>query len=192
MSVAIYARVSTEDQNPELQIREMKAFCARKLWTNPKLYLDEGQSGGTASRPALDHMMRDVRAGKVAAVVVWKFDRFARSLPQLLHALREFKERGVDFSSVTESIDTTTPMGEMLFSIIGAFAQFERSVIRERVKAGLANARAMGKTLGRPRRTVDASEVANLRGQGRSWREISAELGIGKGTAQRAVQKQIQ
>ena len=120
-------------------------------------------------------------------VLVWRFDRFARSTRHLINALEEFKNLGIDFVSYQENIDTSSPLGSAIFTIISAVAQLERDIIAERVKAGLRRARANGKQLGRPRVAVDTDRIAALRAQGRSWIEISRELGIGKGTAQRAL-----
>lgn len=115
----------------------------------------------------------------------WKFDRFARSVSHLLRALDTFRVLGIEFVSLSESLDTATPAGRMVFTVLGAVAELERSLIVERVKAGLRNARAKGRTLGRPRVVVDAARIATLRGAGRSWREICAEMGLSRGTAQR-------
>jgi DNA invertase Pin-like site-specific DNA recombinase len=122
-------------------------------------------------------------------VVVWKFDRFARSVSHLLRALETFKALGIEFVSLSEQVDTSTPMGKMVFTVLGAVAELERSLIAERVRAGLRNARAKGKTLGRPRRRVDRAQVARLRASGQSWTNISKALGISRGTAERAVQR---
>lgn len=192
MPAAIYARVSTTDQDPTFQARSMRQLCELKCWRVFETYLDEGVSGADRSRPALDRMMRDARAGKFDAVVVWKFDRFARSVPHLLDALDTFRSLGIQFVSVTEGIDTTTPAGRLVYIVIAAIAEFERELIRERVKAGLENARAQGKRLGRPRVAVDVHLIAALRekahGDGRplSWREIAQKTGLGMGTVRRA------
>jgi DNA invertase Pin-like site-specific DNA recombinase len=122
----------------------------------------------------------------VDAVVVYRYDRFARSLRQLVNALDEFRALGIDFVSFHEGVDTSTPNGRLVFGIFASIAEFERELIRDRVRSGIALARSRGRQLGRPRVVVDASKVASLRAQGRSWAAISTELGIGKGTAQRA------
>ena len=119
-------------------------------------------------------------------MIVWKFDRFARSVSHLLRALETFESLGIEFVSLSEQVDTSTPTGKMVFTVLGAVAELERSLISERVRAGLRNAKAKGKKLGRPRVAVDAARVARLRAQGASWREISRELGLGKGSVQRA------
>jgi DNA invertase Pin-like site-specific DNA recombinase len=130
--------------------------------------------------------MADAHKRRFDAVVVWKFDRFARSVSHLLRALETFKALGIEFVSFSEQLDTSTPAGKMVFTVLGAVAELERSLIAERVRAGLRNARAKGKRLGRPRVTVDASQVAHLRAQGRSWPAISRELGVSVGTVYQA------
>lgn len=187
MSVAIYARVSTSDQNPTMQVEELKAHCEARFWSVFDYYIDEGVSGGAKSRPALDRLMKDAQARKFNAVLVWKFDRFARSLIHLVQALETFHALQVDFISLKDSIDTTTPQGKLMFHIIAAFAEYERAAIRERVRSGMANAKAQGVKLGRPTVAVDSAKVAELRAQGASWREIARDLGIGIGTARRAL-----
>ena len=160
----IYTRVSTTDQHPEIQEHELVEYVARRGWTQYRIYCDKGISGATERRPGLDALLEDWRRGKIDVVVVWKFDRFARSLKQLLNALDLFRRLGVAFVSCTEAIDTSLPHGEMLFQIIGAIAQWERSLIVERVKAGLDHARRQGKRLGRPpRRVLTREEIAKLR-----------------------------
>ena len=146
----IYVRVSTNEQDTSMQERELRDYIARRNWTLRKVYADT-VSGAIEKRPGLDTLFADCRRGKLDIVAVWKFDRFARSLKQLLHALELFRELGIGFVSCTEAIDTSLPHGEMLFQIIGAIAQWERSLIAERVKAGLQHARNQGKRLGRPR-----------------------------------------
>jgi len=162
--VALYTRVSTSDQHPEMQERELVEYAKRRNWRLYKIYSDKGVSGATEKRPALDALLDDCRRRKIAFVVVWKFDRFARSLKQLLTALELFRELGIGFVSCTEAIDTSLPHGEMLFQIIGAIAQWERCLIAERVKAGLQHARSQGKRLGRPPlRVLTTKEISRLR-----------------------------
>ena len=185
MKAAIYARVSTSNhgQDVGMQTRELRQFCEARGWQVAGEYLDEGISGAKDSRPELNRLMADAHRRKFDAVVCWKFDRFARSVSHLLRALETFQSLGIAFVSLSEQIDTTTPTGRMIFTVLGAVAELERSLIAERVRAGLRNAKAKGKRLGRPRVKVDAAKVAGLRAQGRSWPEISAELGISVGTA---------
>ena len=185
---AIYARVSTGNngQDPTMQTRELEEYCQRRGWELAGSYVDNGISGSKESRPELDRLMADAHRRRFDAVVVWKFDRFARSVSHLLRALETFKALGIDFVSLSEQVDTSTPTGKMVFTVLGAVAELERSLIAERVRAGIRNARAKGKRLGRPRVAVDASRIAALRAQGHSWGTIRRETGIAKGTAQRA------
>ncbi len=188
MKVAIYARVSTANngQDPTVQTRELEEYCQRRGWKVAGQYVDVGISGSKEKRPQLDRLIADAHHRKFDAVIVWKFDRFARSVSHLLRALETFKALGIEFVSLSEQVDTSTPTGKMVFTVLGAVAELERSLIAERVRAGLRNAKAKGKKLGRPRIAVDAARVARLRAQGASWREISRELGLGKGSVQRA------
>jgi DNA invertase Pin-like site-specific DNA recombinase len=185
---ALYARVSTSNngQDPSMQTRELREYCERRGWKASGEYVDEGISGTKDSRPELNKLMADAHRRRFDAIVVWRFDRFARSVSHLLRALETFKALGIEFVSISEQVDTSTPTGKMVFTVLGAVAELERSLIAERVKAGLRNARAKGKRLGRPRVVVDAARVATLRAHGRSWREITAEMAISKGSAQRA------
>lgn len=161
---AIYTRVSTLDQHPEMQRQELVEYVKRRGWSLYKEYTDKGVSGTKEHRPALDALLDDCRRKKFDFLIVWKFDRFARSLKQLLNALELFKTLGIGFVSCTEAIDTSLPHGEMLFQIIGAIAQWERSLIVERVRAGLQHARSQGKRLGRPPlRVLTPKDVAELR-----------------------------
>ena len=186
---AIYARVSTANngQDPSMQTRELREYCERRGWKITGQYVDEGISGATDSRPELNRLMADAHRRRFDAVVVWRFDRFARSVSHLLRALETFRSLGVEFVSFSEQMDTSTPTGKMVFTVLGAVAELERSLIAERVKAGLRNARAKGKRLGRPRVAVDAARICALRAHGRSWREITTEMAISKGSAQRAL-----
>ena len=186
--VAIYARVSTayNGQDPTMQTRELEEYCQRRGWKVAGCYVDTGISGSKASRPELDRLMADAHRRRFDAVAVWKFDRFARSVSHLLRALETYNALGINFVSLSEQIDTSTPTGKMVFTVLGAVAELERSLIAERVRAGIRNARAKGKKIGRPRVAVDAARVAALRALGHSWSTICRETGIGKGTAQRA------
>lgn len=184
---AIYARVSTHNgQNPEMQLDEVREYCRRRGWKIVGEYVDEGISGSKEHRPALDRLLVACRKRLADAVVVYRYDRFARSLRQLVNALDEFRALGIDFVSLHEGVDTSTPNGRLVFGIFASIAEFERELIRDRVRSGLALARSRGRRLGRPRIVVDASKVASLRAQGHSWASISTEMGIGRGTAQRA------
>ncbi len=188
MKAAIYARVSTTNgQDPTVQTRELKEYCERRGWKIAGEYVDTGISGAKEKRPELDKLMADAHRRRFDAVVVWKFDRFARSVSHLLRALETFKALGIEYVSLSEQVDTSTPTGRMIFTVLGAVAELERSLIAERVRAGLRNARAKGKKLGRPRKAVDRSRIAALRRVGRSWAAIGQELGMGEGTVRRAV-----
>jgi len=187
MRVAIYARVSTANngQDPTMQTRELREYAERRGWTVAGEYVDVGISGSKEKRPELDRLMADAHRRRFACVVVWKFDRFARSVSHLLRALENFRALGIEFVSFSEQMDTSTPAGKMVFTVLGAVAELERSLIVERVKAGLRNARAKGKRLGRPKRVVDARRIAALRAQGVGRKRIAAEMGIGVGTLYR-------
>jgi len=174
-------------QDPQMQLRELREYAGRRGWQIPSEYVDRGVSGTKDSRPELNRLMTDAHRRRFEIVAVWRFDRFARSVSHLLRALETFKALGIEFVSFSEQVDTSTPTGKMVFTVLGAVAELERSLIAERVRAGLRNARAKGKRLGRPRVVVDAPRIATLRAQGRSWREITMETGISKGTAQRVL-----
>ncbi len=182
-----YVRVSSGEQNTGAQERSIRDYIARRDWTLHKIYRDE-ISGAATRRPGLDQMMKDCRRGSIDVVVVWKFDRFARSLKTLISGLDLCRALGIDFVSVTEAVDTSLPMGEMLFHIIGAVAQFERSLIGERVRSGLANARAKGKILGRPAlRRLSRAEIAVLRRERTKrkvpFRTLATQFGVSVWTA---------
>jgi len=181
--VAIYARISTTNhgQDVNMQLRELSEYCERRGWTLAAEYVDTGISGTKDRRPELDRLMADAHKRRFDVIAVWKFDRFARSVSHLLRALDTFRVLGIEFVSLSESLDTATPAGRMVFTVLGAVAELERSLIAERVRAGLRNARAKGKRLGRPRVAVDAAKIGRLRAQGRSVREIAGELGYSRG-----------
>ena len=158
--VALYARVSTlNGQDPEMQLAELREYASRRGWSITSEYVDQGVSGSKESRPELNQLMADAHRRKFDAVLVWKIDRFGRSLKHLVNALADLCAYGVAFISFRDNLDLSTPSGRLMFQIIGAMAEFERSLIQERVKAGLRNARAKGKKLGRPRAQVDAARV---------------------------------
>src|SRR6202049_318181 len=186
---AIYARVRTTNhgQDVSMQTRELRQFVEARGWNVVGDYVDEGISGTKDRRPALDRLMSDAHKRKFDVVVCWRFDRFARSVSHLLRALETFNALGIAFVSLSENVDTTTPTGKMIFTVLGAVAELERSLIVERVRAGLRNARAKGKTLGRPRVVVDTERITALRAQGLSLRSIASELGTNTASARRAV-----
>lgn len=174
--VALYFRVSTDRQVVDLQVNEVRQYARDHGFEVFKEYTDHGISGSKTSRPQLNQLFKDARKGEFSIVVCWRFDRMSRSLKHLIESLEEFQNLDVDFVSVRESIDTSTPSGKVLFSVIGAFAEFEKSVLSERVKAGLVAARKRGKKLGRPK-TRNSELIRDLRQQGRSYRQISKLLG---------------
>jgi DNA invertase Pin-like site-specific DNA recombinase len=154
-------------------------------WIVAGEYVDIGISGMKEKRPELDRLMTDAHRRRFDCVIVWKFDRFARSVSHLLRALETFKAQGIEFVPFSEQLDTSTPAGKMVFTVLGAVAELERSLIVERVKAGLRNAKAKGKQLGRPRRILDTKRIAALRAKGVGWKRIAAEMGVGVGTLYR-------
>src|SRR5208282_4938126 len=140
-----------------------------------------GVSGKKDSRPQLNRMMEDAHARRFDVVVVWRFDRFCRSVSHLLRALETFNALGIQFVSLCEQVDTSTPTGKLVFTVLGAVSEGERNLIAERVRAGLRNARAKGKTLGRPKKDVDVARINSLRASGHSWRSIAHMLGLSVG-----------
>jgi DNA invertase Pin-like site-specific DNA recombinase len=181
----LYARVSTANhqQDPETQLLELREYCQRRGWPVVAEYIDVGISGSKERRPQLDRLIADAHRRKFEVVICWRFDRFARSVSHLLRALENFRALGVEFVSLSEQVDTSTPTGKMVFTVLGAVAELERSLIVERVRAGLRNAKAKGKKLGRPHRPVDATEIAQLRAQGLTWRAVGKQLGVAPRTA---------
>jgi DNA invertase Pin-like site-specific DNA recombinase len=176
---AIYVRVSTQEQTTDPQESELREYCERRGWSCA-LYRDHGQSGAKNDRPALNTMLGDLRRRKIDVVVVWALDRLARSLKQLLSIADECKSLGVDLVSLKQSLDTTGPAGRLTFQILGAVAEFERELLRERVKAGMAQARRTGKHVGRPARrkfhAVDIERMKALRAKGTSVRKLAADF----------------
>ena len=182
MRIGIYAHVSTKDQSCELQVRDLRAYCAARGFDLVREYVDVGQSGAKDSRPELNILMDDARKRQFDAIVVWRFDRFARSTKRLLSALEEFRSLGIQFISYQENIDTSSALGQALFTIVSAVAQLERDLIRERVTAGIRNAQANGKKQGRPKSSVDRDRILELKAEGHSLRQIAATLGVSYGT----------
>lgn len=176
----IYARVSTLRQDESLQLADLRELAKRHEWDIVTEYIDRGVSGSKESREELDKLMKDAKRKKFDVVMVWKFDRFARSMKHLVTALEEFRILGIDFVSHQEAVDTATPMGTAMFGMIAVMAQFERELIRERVRAGLENAKRKGVQLGRHETRFDVQEAIILRKEGVSWGEISKRLGVSK------------
>jgi len=180
--VAIYARVSTTDQSTDSQLLDLRRYVSDRGWQIFREYCDNGVSGTTDSRPALNQLMADAKKRRFDTVLVWRFDRFARSTKHLILALEEFKNLGIDFVSYQENIDTSSPLGSAIFTIISAVAQLEKDIIAERVKAGLRRAKENGKQLGRPKVLVDVEEACQLRSEGMSLRAISKQLRVSRET----------
>jgi DNA invertase Pin-like site-specific DNA recombinase len=188
MKIAVYARVSTlnKGQDVDMQLIDMRKSIESKGWSLFKEYVDRGVSGSRSSRPQLDKLMRDAADKKFDAVLVWKLDRFGRSVRHLVNAIAELESFGVAFISLKDSIDLTTAQGRLMFQIIAAMAEFERELIRERVKAGMANARTKGKQIGRPSLGINRNEIVALKATGATWDDVSAALFCSVATAKRA------
>jgi len=184
--VALYARVSTTDQSTDSQLLDLRRYVSERSWNIFKEYVDKGISGTKDSRPALNELMNDAKKRRFDVVLVWRFDRFARSTKHLILALEEFRNLGIDFVSYQENIDTSSPLGSAIFTIISAVAQLERDIIAERVKAGLRRAKENGKRLGRPKGTAqDADAIHRLKSEGLSVRQIAEALQTSKSTVAR-------
>ena len=176
--VAVYARVSTLEQSTENQLEDLRRYGQQRGWEIWQEYIDAGISGTKDSRPALNKLMNNARKRKFDTVLVWRFDRFARSTKHLVLALEEFKSLGIQFVSYQENVDTGSPLGNAIFTIIGAMAQLERDIIAERVKAGLRRAKSRGKRLGRRQVPVEIDKILQLRSGGLSLRAIGRQTGI--------------
>jgi len=189
--VLIYARVSTTQhgQDVELQLSALRQVAKQRGWVLREEFVDKGVSGSVADRPALDRLMEAARQGQADVVMVWKFDRFARSTTHLLDALEEFRKLGIDFVSVRESVDTTTPIGKMVFTLLAAIGEFEAELIRERVRAGIERAKAKGVKLGRPRVEFDLRPARALLDQGHSLRATAEMLKVNRNTLRRRLRE---
>jgi len=176
----IYARVSTADQNCTLQLNELREFATRNGFTVTDEFVDHGVSGTKASRPELNRMLAQVREGRIRVILCWKMDRLCRSLAHLVQTIQEFDALGIRVIFTTQNIDTdkSNPLAKLLCHLMGAFSEFERSLLVERTLAGVKAARAKGRVAGRPKRIFDRAEVARLRDRGMSWRAIARELNI--------------
>jgi DNA invertase Pin-like site-specific DNA recombinase len=178
--VIIYARVSTKEQNVDMQLSDLKSYAELRKLRVVEVYIDYA-SGAKSDRVNYQKLFIDVRKRKTDVVLVWKFDRFARSTKELINALEEFNSLGVDFISYKENIDTSTPAGKILFTMISAFAEFERSIIRERVIAGMEKARARGARIGRPKiPPFTKQKVIMLKERGLTYKEIIKQVKISK------------
>src|SRR5580698_4157430 len=181
MKTALYARVSTTDQNCETQLRELREYVSRRGWQSVGEYVDTGFSGSKASRPALDRLMADAAQRKFDCIVVYKIDRFGRSVLHLNQQLAALTSYGVRFIATSQSLDTDerNPTSRLLLQILASVAEFEREMIRERTLSGIQAARAAGKVIGRPKRIFRRGEVVRLRDEeGLSWRAIGKQLRI--------------
>jgi DNA invertase Pin-like site-specific DNA recombinase len=183
---AVYARVSTRAQDADMQMCDLREYAQRRGWQIAHEYVDRGVCGAKEQRPALDKLWSDCRKRLIDAVIVYRYDRFARSLRQLVNALCEFDSLGIQFVSLHEGIDTSTPNGRLVFGIFASIAEFERELIRDRVRSGIAQAKAKGRRLGRPRSAVDLNRLKALRAAGCSWRTIADELGVAVSVAFKA------
>lgn len=191
MKAAIYARISTADkgQDVDLQLNDLRSYAKARGWTVCNEYVDLGQSGVKDRRPALDSLMEDCLKRKIDTIIVWRLDRFGRSLKHLINTLDELRDHNISFVSYHENLDFTSSTGLLLFHLLGAFAEFERNILRDRVKAGLANARVKGRKLGRPGKEVDPLTIEKLKKAGRTIREISKELGVSVGLVHKTLSK---
>ena len=175
---AIYCRVSTQDQKTEMQLMALRKYASDRGFAIFNEYLDNGISGSIKKRPALDCLMNDSKKKKFDVILVWRFDRFARSSQHLVDAPHAFRHLDIQFISYNENIDTGSPLGEAMFTIISAMAQLERDIIRERVKAGLRNAKRKGTRLGRPKVEVDLGKAKKMQNKGCSVRFIAKEMKV--------------
>ncbi len=186
--VAIYTRVSTDSQTTQNQRLELESYCQRQGWSVVEVYNDSGISGAVADRPALNRLLKDASQGKMDVVLIWKIDRLARSVAHLLQVLQQLQSSGVGFVSATQQIDTTTAYGRMVLTFLGAVAEFERSLIVERVHAGLSRAKAEGVTLGRPRVAMDVRRAIQLRdNDGLGYKQIAKALNVPRTTLYRTL-----
>ena len=187
MKVALYARVSTDGQDPEVQVSALRSHAANRGWQIVQEYVDKGFSGAKEKRPALERLLKEAWHGGFQAVLVWRFDRFARSVKHLMSALETFRNLKINFISLQEQFDTSTPIGQAMFTIIVVMAQLEGDIIRERVKAGLDRARARGVRLGRPIAQASSKQAIILRKQGLSLQEIARHFGCSRSTVRRRI-----
>ena len=190
MRAAIYARVSTQNgQDPRMQTRELNEYCQRRGWTVEREYVDVGVSGAKDSRPELNRLMADAKRRRFDSILVWKLDRFGRSLRHLVNAIAELESVGIAFVSLTDNLDLSTPSGRLMFQVIAAMGEFERELIRERVRSGMRNAREKGARIGRPKLKLESAAINRMRGEGASWREIANSIGVSLGTVYAARSK---
>jgi DNA invertase Pin-like site-specific DNA recombinase len=189
MKIAMYTRVSTREQSVDMQVEDLRRYCQQRGLKIYKEYCDQGISGTKDRRPGLNELMVDARKRKFDAVLVWRFDRFARSTKHLITALEEFRHLRIGFISYQENIDTGSPLGKAIFTIVSAIAELERNIIVERVKAGLHRAKEKGKRLGRPKLALNVQELRRMRDQGLSLREIGKEINACAATVHKTLMK---
>lgn len=192
MKVAIYARVSTTDQNPQMQLDLCRKHCEIHKYEIYNEYVDVGESGSKDSRPKFDEMLKWMRRYRFHAVCVYKMDRIGRSTAHLINLFEEFRKKKVHFMSVTQNIDSTTPEGRMFMKLMMVLAEYEREMTVDRVKEGMARAKREGKKIGRPRTGINSYHVIRLRNEGKSMRDIAKELQCSLGTVQRCIKKHTQ
>jgi DNA invertase Pin-like site-specific DNA recombinase len=188
-TAALYARTSTEGQKIGLQLGDLRHVASMRGWKTVE-YIDRGVSGATSNRPEFNRMMKAVRQGDHQIVAVWRFDRFARSVAHLITALDEFNTLGVEFYSYCETLDTSTPIGRAMFTVIAAMAEFERSLLRQRIQAGIERAKAKGVKIGRPRRYVNVERAREMLAAGKSQRKVAMALKVPRGTLRRALERE--
>ena len=193
MKVALYTRVSTLDQSVEMQTSDLRRYCDQRGLEVYKGYCDQGISGVKDRRPGLDELMSDAKKKKFDVVLVWRFDRFARSTKHLITALEEFRHLGIDFISYQENIDTSSPLGKAIFVIVGAISELERNIIMERVRAGLKRAKENGRILGRPKRLdLDVKELQKMRDiEKLSFRQIAKRVKASPGSVFKSLRKSV-
>jgi DNA invertase Pin-like site-specific DNA recombinase len=194
MRIAIYARVSTlnKGQDVDMQLVDLQNFSTAKQWTIIKEYVDKGVSGAKSSRPALDRLMKDAALGLFDAVLVWKLDRFGRSVRHLANAIAELQSHNVTFISFKDSLDLSTAQGRLMFSLLSAMSEFERELICERVKSGMENARRKGKQIGRPSVNIIRKDIVALKASGATWEDVSDLSGCSISTAKRAYRATVE
>lgn len=184
--IAIYVRVSTTDQSTELQLKDLLKYVEAREWEIYEIYEDKA-SGTNDRRTNLKKLLNDASKRKFDVVLCWKLDRFFRSLKDLINTLQYLTDSGIQFISYKDNIDLTTATGRLMTQILGAFGEFEASLIKERVMAGLKNAKSKGVVLGRPKKYCDTNKITELWGQGLSVRKIAEEMGLSNGMVQRVL-----
>lgn len=189
LRVALYVRVSTHDQQTlPLQLEALREYAGRRHWQIVREVSEVASGAATAKRPQREALLQDAKRRQVDAILVWRLDRWGRSVADLVNSLAELEAVGVAFVSVTEALDLTTPAGRAMAAMVAVFAQFEREILRERVKAGIAQAKAQGKALGRPKTAAKLDqEMRSLRAAGVSQAEIARQLGVGRTSVRRVL-----